>query len=369
MTKTSRINVGIIGCGEISGFYLRSCRRFGVLNIIACADLIEERAKARADEFNIPRVCSVEQLLHDPQIDIVLNLTVPQAHADIGISAINAGKHVYNEKPLAVNCDDAQKMLKIAGDKGLLVGCAPDTFMGGGLQTCRKIVDDGLIGELVGGTCFMMSHGTESWHPNPEFHYKSGSGPLFEMGPYYLTALINLMGPIRRVSGSGRITFSERVITSEPKRGRKIKVEVPTYVAGLLDFESGAVATMITSFDVWATRLPRIEIYGEKGTLSAPDPNDFGGLVQICYANSSDWKDVPLTHGNAEQSRGIGLADMAQAVLSGRPHRANGQMAYHVLEVMTAIHRACGEGKNVDIISRCEKSKPLPAGLADGMLD
>lgn len=365
IAKTSKINVGVIGCGEISSFYLKSCKQFNILNIHSCADIIEERAIIKAREFNIPNMCSVNELLDNPQIDVVLNLTVPQAHAEVGVAALQAGKHLYSEKPLAVKCDDAQKMLNIAEKKKLLVGCAPDTFLGGGLQTCRKIIDDGLIGDVVGCSCFMMSHGTESWHSNPEFHYKSGSGPMFEMGPYYLTALISLMGPILRVVGSGRITFPERTILSEPKRGQKIKVEVPTYLAGLIDFKSGAIGTIVTSFDVWATKLPFIEIYGSKGTLNVPDPNTFSGPVQICYENSNVWHDVPLTCGYTEQSRGIGLADMAHAILSGRPHRANGRMAYHVLETMSAIHRSGIDGKRIEIISSCERPAPLTTDLKD----
>lgn len=364
-----KIGVGVIGCGEIFGYYLNSCKKFDILNILACADLVEDKAKAKAKEFNIPYSCNVKQLLSNPKINIILNLTIPQAHAEIGIAALEAGKHLYNEKPLALNCDDAKKMLSIAERKGLLVGCAPDTFLGGGLQTCRKIIDDGSIGEVVGCTCFMMNHGTESWHPNPEFHYQPGSGPMFEMGPYYLTALINLMGPIRRVTGLGRITFPERIITSEHKRGQKIKVNVLTYLAGLMEFRSRAIGTIITSFDVWATKLPNIEIYGTKGTLSVPDPNTFGGPVQICYPNSNNWQDVSLIYNHTEQSRGIGLADMAYAIQRCQPHRANCKMAYHVLEIMSGIQKASNESRNIDIVSTCERPAPLSMGLAESVFD
>lgn len=360
--KNSKINIGVIGCGEISGFYLKSCKQFDILNIHACADIVEDKAIACAKEFNIPKACKVNQLLDDPQIDIILNLTVPKAHFETGIASLKAGKHLYNEKPLAIKCDEAQKMLDIADEKGLRIGCAPDTFLGGGLQTCRKIIDDGLIGEPVGCTCFMMSHGTESWHPNPEFHYKQGSGPMFEMGPYYLTALVSLMGPILRVTGSGRITFPERTIASAPKRGQKIKVEVPTHLSGLLEFQNGVIGTIITSFDVWATKLPFFEIYGTKGTLSLPDPNTFSGPVQICYADSKEWQDVTLMYGYVEQSRGIGLADMAHAISSSRPHRATGRLAYHILEVMEAIQSSSVDGKRVNIKSTCER----PAAMALG---
>lgn len=366
---SSKVNIGIIGCGNISSVYLDVCKRFGILNMVACSDIVEERARAKAKEFNIPKVYSVDKLLADPDIDIVLNLTIPQVHSEIGIAALKAGKHIYNEKPLTVKLDDAKKMLRIAEEKRLLVGCAPDTFLGGGLQTCRKIIDDGLIGEPIACTCFMITHGSENWHPDPENHYKLGGDPMFNMGPYYLTAMINLIGPIRSVTGSSRITFPERIITSKPKYGQRIKVEVPTHIVGVMDFYNGVIGTIITSYDIWATQLPKIEIYGSEGTLSVPDPNTFGGPVRICHANSNDWKDMPLTYGYIGQSRGIGLADIAYAIQSGRQHRANSQMAYHILEIMGALLQAGKDKKYINITSTCERPAPLPIGLEDGVLD
>jgi predicted dehydrogenase len=363
------IKVGIVGCGNISPIYFKAGKRFEIFDIIACADLIPEKAEARAAEFGIPKACSVQDLLADPEIRIVVNLTIPNAHAEVGLAALEAGKCVYNEKPLAVHRRDAQRMRELARSRGLLIGGAPDTFMGGGIQTCRKLIDDGWIGEPVAATAFMVCHGHESWHPDPEFYYQVGGGPMFDMGPYYLTALVNLVGPVRRVTGSTRITFPERTITSQPKYGAKIQVEVPTHVAGLMDFENGAIGTIITSFDVWGAHLPRIEIYGSEGSLSVPDPNTFGGPVYLLRGGSKEWQEIPLVYGYTENSRGLGVADMAYALISGRSHRANGDLTWHVLDIMHAFHDASREGCHVEVQSTCKRPEPLPLGLRDGVLD
>jgi len=365
-----KATIGIIGCGNISSIYFRMCKTFDILNVAACADLLIDRARARAEEFKIPRACTVEEMLSDPSIQIIVNLTIPNAHASVARAALLAGKSVYNEKPLSISRDDARELLDIAKKKGLLVGGAPDTFMGAGLQTCRKLIDDGAIGAPVGATAFMMCRGHESWHPDPEFYYKAGGGPMFDMGPYYLTALVSLIGPVRRVTGCTRTTFAERTITSKPKNGTKIVVDVPTYVAGMMDFSCGAIGTIITTFDVHAARLPLIEIYGADGSLSVPDPNGFGGTVSLRRGGSKDWDDVPLTHAYAENSRGIGVADMAYSLLrKGRQHRANGAMAYHVLDIMHAFHDASDAGAHVSLASTCERPAALPPGLAPGILD
>jgi predicted dehydrogenase len=365
----SRTRIGVIGCGNISPIYLQAGKRFEILEVVACADIDLERAKARAAEFDIPKACSVEELLADPEIDIVVNLTIPKAHGPVGLTVLQAGKSVYNEKPLAALREEAQPLLTTARERGLRVGGAPDTFLGGGLQTCRKLIDDGVIGEPVAATAFMMGHGHESWHPDPEFYYQVGGGPMFDMGPYYLTALINLLGPVRRVTGSTRISFPERTITSQPKYGTKIAVKTPTHIAGVLDFASGAIGTIITSFDVWGHHAPIIEIYGSEGTLSVPDPNTFGGVVRVRKAREQEWVEVPLTHGYTQNSRGLGVADMAYALRSGRQHRANGELAYHVLDIMHAIHDASREGRHVEMASTCERPAPLPVGLREGTLD
>ncbi|MBS4223009.1 Gfo/Idh/MocA family protein [Lederbergia citrea] len=364
------VKVGIIGCGNISSIYCQAGQKFDILDIVAVADLDYDRAKARAEEYQIPKAYTVEELLADPTIEIVINLTIPKAHAEVCIAALEAGKHVYVEKPLAVTREDGQRLLHIGEEKGLLVGGAPDTFLGGGIQTCRKIIDDGVIGEVIGATAFMLHSGHESWHPDPAFFYQTGGGPMFDMGPYYVTALINLIGPIRRVTGSARITHAERTITSKPKNGQKITVEVPTHITGVLDFENGAIGTMITSFDVaGGSKLPNIEIYGSKGTIIVPDPNTFGGPVLLRKHGSQEWEEVPLTHGYTDNSRGVGVADMAYAIRSGRSHRANGHLAFHVLDVMHGIHDASASNTHYELASTCEQPKPLPVGLKEYTLD
>jgi predicted dehydrogenase len=359
---TQATNVGIVGCGNISGIYLEAGKKWDILNIVACADIDLPRAQAQAAKYGIPKACGVEELLADPGIDIVVNLTVPQAHATVALAALAAGKSVYNEKPLALDREQAQRMLDLAREKGLRVGCAPDTFLGGGLQTCRKLIDDGVIGEPIGASAFMMSHGPESWHPNPDFFYQPGAGPMFDMGPYYLTALTTLLGPVRRVTGSTRISFPERVIGSEPLRGQAIKVNTPTHIVGVLDFTAGAIGTIVTSFDTWSSELPRMEIYGSKGTLSLPDPNTFGGPVRLRLAGEQSWSEAPIAHGYTQNSRGLGVADMADAIRAGRAHRANGELAYHVLDLMHTIHDASREGRHIDMTSSCQRPEPLPEG-------
>jgi len=362
-------SIGIVGCGNIAPIYFEAGRTFDILEIVACADLVPERAQARAKEFGVPKACTTQELLADPDIRIVVNLTIPVAHGTVALAALEAGKCVHNEKPLALARADGRKMLALAGEKRLLVGGAPDTFLGAGIQTCRQLIDEGRIGEPIGATAFMLCHGHESWHPDPEFYYKPGGGPMFDMGPYYLTALVNLMGPVRRVTGSARATFAERLITSQPKSGTRIAVEVPTHVCGILDFASGAIGTITTSFDVWAAEHPCIEVYGSEGTLSVPDPNGFGGPVRLRRPGDKQWQDVPLTRPYAANSRGIGVADMAYAMRSGRPHRASGRLAYHVLDIMHAFHDASTSGRHVDLESTCDQPAPLPAGLEEGTLD
>lgn len=359
---SERVKLGIIGCGVISSIYLEAPSKFDILQIQACADIVLERAQAQAKRYGVPKAYSVEELLADPEIDMVINLTIPAVHAQISQAALGAGKSVYSEKPLALNRDDGQRILQLGRQKNLRVGCAPDTFLGGGLQTCIKLINDGQIGIPVAATAFMMSSGPESWHPDPEFFYQPGAGPMFDMGPYYLTALIAMLGPVRRVTGSARITFPERTITSQPKHGQQITVNTPTHVAGVLDFASGPVATLVTSFDIRGARLPFIEVYGTEGTLSIPDPNGFGGHVQLRRAGSHEWQDIPLTHGHTQNSRGIGAADMAHAQRSGRPHRANGDMACHVVDIMQAIHDASREGRHIELSTTCERPAPLNPG-------
>ncbi|MGH2532900.1 MAG: Gfo/Idh/MocA family protein [Thermomicrobiales bacterium] len=352
------VKIGIIGCGVISEIYLQNLTRMPGVTVAACADLMLERAQARAAQFGVPRACTVEDLLSDPAIELVVNLTIPVAHFDVALAAIAAGKSVYNEKPLTIELTDGKRLLEEAERRGVRVGCAPDTFLGAGLQTCRKLIDDGAIGTPVAATAMMLSHGHESWHPDPAFYYQRGAGPLFDMGPYYLTALVALLGPVRRVTGSARASFAERTITSKPKAGQTIHVEVPTHVAAVLDFASGAVGTLVTSFDVW-TSASTIEIYGSEGTVGAPDPNTFGGPVHLRRPGAKEWEEMPLTHAHAENSRGLGPADLAAAPREDRPHRASGDLAYHVLEIMHAVHEASATGRHVELLSTLNRPAPL----------
>jgi predicted dehydrogenase len=356
------VQVGIIGCGAISGAYLGMANTLEAIDIVACADLMPERACTKAEEFSVPIACTVDELLANPDIEIVLNLTIPRAHADVALAAIAAGKHVYNEKPLTVTREEGRRVLEAAQARGVLVGSAPDTFLGAGLQTCRTLIDDGVIGQPIGCTAFMLGHGHEGWHPDPEFYYQKGGGPMFDMGPYYLTALTFLMGPTRRVTGANAVTFSERTIGSEKKRGQIIPVEVPTHVVGVMEFASGAIGSIITSFDVWASQWRNIEIYGTLGTMIVPDPNGGAGPVQIRLAGETEWREAPLTHHYAGQTRSLGAADMACALREGRPHRASGEMAYHVLDIMHAFHDAAREGTHITLESTCAQPDPLLPG-------
>jgi predicted dehydrogenase len=358
------MNVGIIGCGNICGIYFKDLAKLSTTRVAACADIVDARAQAKAEECGC-RAMTVEDLLADGEIDIVVNLTVPRAHAPIAKAALKAGKHVYNEKPLTLQRDEAKEMLAIAREGNLRVGCAPDTFLGAGIQTCRALIDAGEIGRPVACTAFMLCRGHETWHPDPEFYYKPGGGPMFDMGPYYLTALVNLVGPIRRVTGSARISMEKRTILSQPKQGQVIDVEVPTHIAGVMDFADGAVGTIITSFDVHGFNLPRIEIHGTEGSISVPDPNSFGGPVRLIKLGG-DWQDVPVDRPYAENSRGLGVADMAAAIASGRAHRVSGELAYHVLDAMHAFHDASEQGRHVELDSGVDRPEPLPADLVEG---
>ena len=370
MSKSTKTRIGVIGCGAISGIYMKNCHQFfRNIEVVACADLVREKAEACAKEYGVARVLSVDGLLAAPDVDIVLNLTVPKAHADIALAALQAGKHVHTEKPLATCIEAGKKVVDAARRRKLRIGCAPDTFLGAGIQTCRKLIDDGWIGKPVAATAFMLCRGHESWHPSPEFYYEVGGGPMLDMGPYYLTALVNLIGPVKRVTGSTRVTFPTRTITSQPKYGKVVQVETPTHLAGVMDFASGAVGTIITSFDVCAHHLPNIEIHGTEGSLQVPDPNGFGGEILLRRAGAKDWQAVPHSHIYAENSRGIGLADMANAIAARRPHRANGELAFHILDVMLAFQDSSDSGRHVEIESTCERPAPLPLGLRAGELD
>ncbi len=366
--STKPVTVGLIGCGNISAAYLRAAPQFPELQLVACADLDLPRAEARAREFGL-RPMSVEALLEDKAIEVVLNLTVPQAHVPVGLAAIAHGKHVYGEKPLATSTKEARRLLAAAAKKRLLVGSAPDTFLGGAHQTARRLIDEGAIGKPLSGTAFMMNHGHEHWHPDPAFYYAPGGGPMFDMGPYYLTNLVNLLGPVAEVSGVAIAGFTERQVLSQPRKGEIIKVRTPTHVTGLLTFVSGTVISITTSFDVWVHRQGNMEIYGSEGSLVVPDPNRFGGTVSLARGRDP-WTDVPLSHGFADGNlRIVGLADFARAIRARRPHRCNGEVAFHVLEVMEAFQESGKARRAVKINSRCERPAALPRHALLGELN
>jgi predicted dehydrogenase len=359
------LRIGIIGTGNISPAYIKGCRDFDILHLAACADLDLDKARAVAAENEIPAVYSVEDMLNAPDIDIVVNLTIPAAHAAVSLSALNAGKHVYSEKPFAVTRDDGQKILATAREKGLRVGCAPDTFLFGPHQTCRKLIDEGAIGRPVAAFANMLSHGPESWHPNPDFFYQTGGGPMFDMGPYYVTCLVNLLGAVESVTAVTRKSFDERIM-GKNRDGRHIPVEIPTHYTGALDFEGGAVATVTMSFDIWGHSLPRMEIYGSEGSLYVPDPNGYEKTVKLW--RDGKWEEIPLTH-REEWRRGIGLADMAYAITNGREQRASGDLAYHVLDVMHCFEESSNAGQRIEVGSRAERPAALPVGLEARVLD
>lgn len=362
MSSLPKLKVGVIGCGKISSIYLQAPRTFDILDIVACSDLDMERARAQAERYAIPNALTVEELLAHPEVELAINLTIPRAHFEVGMAVIEAGKSLYTEKPLALNREQGRQLLESARKRGVYVGGAPDTFLGAGLQTCRQLIDEGAIGTPVAANAFIMNHGAEHWHPDPDFFYQPGAGPLFDMGPYYLTALVNMLGPIRRVTGSAKITSAERTITSEAKYGTKINVNTPTHIAGVLDFASGATGVLVTSFDVWAHNMPFIEIYGTEGTLSLPDPNTFGGPVRMRRAGETEWHEMPLTHPYTTNSRGLGTADMAYGLRTNLPYRASGELTYHILDTMQSLLEASIEGRHIELVSTCERPVPLPPG-------
>ena len=370
----SKTIIGIIGCGNISDAYLKGAARSGLIEVKACADLRLEAAQAKASLYGV-QAMSIEALLADPDISIIVNLTVPMAHAEVSRQIINAGKHAYSEKPLAADFKDALALMLLAGARGLRVGCAPDTFFGASHQACRRALDAGAIGRPVGGSVVVMSHGMETWHPNPEFFYKSGGGPVLDIGPYYITQLVNLLGPVQRVAGLASIGNATRSVTSEPLNGSIIDVGVATTVNAVLEFVSGANVSFSASWDVWKhNRTSPIEIYGTEGTLLGVDPNFFGNTPRVCKPNG-DWQDLsiadlPFGVPNREMRNGsmqadyrmVGLVDMAMAIRGERPHRASGDLALHVLEVLEAFETSSRSGQFVRMGTTCLRPEPVPAG-------
>lgn len=352
------LGVGIIGCGTISGAYLKALGGFPELTVKALADIDISRAETKAAEFG---TCAlpVDTLLADPAIDLVINLTVPKVHAEVGLRILAAGKHLYAEKPLALTFEDGRRLLATAQKHDVRIGSAPDTFLGGAHQTCRALVDGGAIGRPLGGTAYFMCPGHERWHPSPAFYYEAGGGPMLDMGPYYITQLVNLLGPVAEVAGFASRLRTDRPILSDPHRGTPMTVEVDTHVMGILAFESGAIVQIGMSFDVEDHRHTPLEIYGTGGALLNPDPNLFGGRVELRTAGG-DWTEIPVTRPWSDGNhRSLGVADMARALAGGKPHRATGELALHVLEVMLAVQRASDERRTLRLSTRVGRPAPL----------
>ena len=364
------VKIGFVGCGAISGIYLENIsKRFKEIEVIGVCDLIPERAVNAATLYNVPKIYKdMYELFADPEVDIVLNITRPYEHYGVSLAALNAGKHVYSEKPLAASLDEGKELVRLAKAKGLMLGGAPDTFLGAGIQTCRKLIDDGVIGDVVGCAGFMICHGHETWHPDPAFYYKYGGGPMFDMGPYYLTALVNLCGNVEAVSAMTRTTFPERLITSKPHYGEIVKVEVPTLYAGNMRFVNGAIGTLYTTFDVYYPGQARLEVYGTKGTLYVPDPNCFSGNIRL-FTPENGLQDVAAAFDYPDNCRALGLADMAKALETGRRFRANSDQTFHVLEIMEGFATSGKLRREVEITSRFERQPLMDPTQEHGILD
>ncbi|WP_332686910.1 Gfo/Idh/MocA family protein [Devosia sp.] len=372
---TKRLGIGFIGTGNISSAYLRaitgheSMAGFPVLDIKGLADMRPEASQARAAEFGLASM-SIDEMLASPDIGLIVNLTIPRAHVEVGLKCLAAGKHVYSEKPLGITYAEGRKLLDAANKAGLRIGSAPDTFLGGSHQQARAVVDSGVLGQIVGGTAYFQCPGHESWHPDPAFYYDIGGGPVLDMGPYYITDLVNLLGPVARVSAMASRLRLTRPVTSEPKKGQMMDVKVDTHVTGSLGFANGAIVQVGLSFDVPAHKHVPLELYGTEASLIVPDPNFFGGDVEIRKRGREEtWTNVPVTQPYAGGNyRSLGVADMATGIVENRPHRANGDLALHVLEVMEAFDIASREGRTIDIKTPVARPEPLATSLKDGRI-
>ncbi len=401
MDKNNPVRVAMIGVGAISGIYLQNIvNTFRDVKLVGVCDLIPERAQKGVDyvkeqqekgvDVEIPKIyADMYEAFNDPDVEVILNLTRPYEHYDVTKQALLHGKNVYSEKPLAVDMEEATELVKLAQEKNLLMGGAPDTFMGAGIQTARKLIDDGMIGDIVGANCAMICHGHETWHPDPEFYYKRGGGPMMDMGPYYVTALVQLLGEVKGVMGMTKKSFEQRMITSTPHFGEIVDVDVDTHLTGNILFSSGAIAQIITTFDAYYTGQARFEVYGTRGTLVVPDPNTFGGPVLLLRPEDQaatpktdpglmrhdrpdfykGYKEMPLMFDYHENSRALGLTDMCMAVRSGRDFRANYQQQLHVLEILTSFSKSSAEGKMIEMTTKYERTAPMCYSVMHGVLE
>ncbi|MEV4390202.1 Gfo/Idh/MocA family oxidoreductase [Micromonospora sp. NPDC049580] len=357
--------VGIVGLGVISRAYLDTLANHPAVSIVALADLDASRSAAVAATIPGSEALSVEGLLARPEVQTVLNLTIPAAHAEISLGAIEAGRNVYVEKPLAVTFPDGRSIIERASSAGVHVGCAPDTVLGTGTQTARAAIDGGLIGRPLSATAVMVTPGHERWHPHPDFYYAPGGGPLLDMGPYYISALVHLLGPVRAVVGAASRLRAERVIGSGPRNGQRVPAEVDTHVTGVLEHANGALSTITTSFDGVATTAAPIEVHGETGTLAVPDPNMFDGDVRVFPLGGTEWRVLEPLAGYVESSRGIGLIDLVTAD-GQRPPRAGGDVALHVLETMTSLLVSAAEGRRIELTTVAQRPAPVPLTPVNG---
>ncbi|NLK75532.1 MAG: Gfo/Idh/MocA family oxidoreductase [Clostridiales bacterium] len=366
-----KVKIAMIGVGDISGIYLRNITEvFKEIELVGVCDLVRAKAEAAKEKYNIPKIYeTMYDAFADDEVDIILNLTRPYEHFEVTKAALEAGKHVYSEKPLGASFEEGTELVKLAEAKNLMLGGAPDTFLGAGIQTCRYLIDQGYIGTPVGASTFMICRGHESWHPDPEFYYKFGGGPMLDMGPYYITALINLLGGVKGVMGLTKTSFPTRTITSQPLNGSIIDVDVATYVTGIMDFESGAIGTIFTTFDVHYKQQARFEVYGSEGTLIVPDPNTFGGPIKLLRPEDGEYREMPLMYDYKENSRGLGLADMAKALKTGREYRANYNQTYHVLEILTSFEKSSRAGKYQALETKYQRSLGMKHNPIKGILD
>lgn len=369
---SNTVKIGFVGVGDISSIYLENITNmFKEIEIIGVCDLIRERAENAVKKYNIPKLYNdMHELFADDEVDIVLNITQAYNHYEVTKAALLAGKNVYSEKPLATDLSQGKELVKLAEEKGLWLGGAPDTFLGGGIQTCRQLIDDGYIGDVIGGTVHMLCHGPESWHPDPEAFYQPGAGPMFDMGPYYMTTLINLLGRCSKIAGIAGKGYDERLITSEPKYGQKIPVNVDTFVSGSMKFESGAIVRALISFDVYyAGNYANIEIYGTEGMLRVPDPNGFNGPIQLFRGNECVNRDLPTMYHYTDNCRALGLADMAKSIQTGRRHRCNSMQQLHVLEMMESFITSSREERFVTLETPFERAPMMDRNGVIGILD
>ncbi|MCI9886848.1 Gfo/Idh/MocA family oxidoreductase [Micrococcales bacterium 31B] len=355
------VGVGLIGAGNISQQYLNSLTQFPDLKVLFIADIDAERAAEAAAKYGVPGSGSTEELLAVDDIEIVINLTIPAVHVEVSQQILNAGKHVFSEKPMSLDQESGRALLQTAADTGLRVGCAPDTFLGQGHQISRRLLENGEIGRPLTALCLMQNPGPEAWHPSPEFFFLNGAGPLFDMGPYYLTQLVQVFGPVARVAAVTNTAFETRTVGSGPKEGTEFPVEVPTHVGGLLQFESGASAQLIMSFESRLVRMGFTEVTGTEGTMALPDPNMFIGDITVTRGH----EDSTVLPGGSQESetfaeRGQGVLDMARAIRAGRPHRVTGELAFHVVDVMCSLIESGTTGAFVDIASTAVRPEPLP---------